>query len=228
MRQMIKTIVLNSPVRFFLNRFLFGNSRKIHGKGNTILVGKSLLTDTSILMEGKDNRLCIGDGVRLFRTQIVIRGNGCKIHLAGPGYFSGKILCGDEGSSILVNSGVTAEGTSLVAYEGTSIEIDNDCALSWNVEIHSSDSHAIYDAHSGKRLNTAQNVKIHRHVWVAQGATILKGSVVGEGAIVGAKTLVSRATPIPPHTLAVGIPARIAGTDVVWTRERSGMKTNLP
>lgn len=217
-----KTLVLNSPLRNVLNGYLFGNSRKIRGKGNKIQIGQSLLTDTSILIEGNNNIVSIGNDVRMYRTQIVIKGNACKIELSGMGYFSGKLFCGDDGSGIFLGNGVTAEGASLVAYEGTSIRIGNDCALSWNVEIHSSDSHAIYDERSKSRINPAQSIEIHRHVWVAQGVTILKGSVIGEGAMIGAQTLVSHATPIPPGTIAVGIPARLIGKNVHWTRERTG------
>jgi acetyltransferase-like isoleucine patch superfamily enzyme len=222
MRQMLKTIVWNSSVRRFLNRCLFGNSRKIHGTGNTIHVGKSLLTNTSILIEGNDNRVCIGDDIRMFHAQIVIRGNGCQIHLSGFGYFSGKLLCADIGSTIAIGSGVTAEDASIAAYEGTSIHIANDCALGAGVDIHSSDAHAIYDTASGKRLNPAQSVDIQRHVWLAQGVTILKGATIGEGAIIGAKSLVSHATPIPSFAMAVGIPARPICSNIRWTRERAG------
>lgn len=212
------------PVRYLINRFLFGNSRKIRGKGNSIHIGNSLLTETSILIEGDGNVLHIGDGLRLFHVRIVVKGRGCRIVFEGPGYFTGKLICGDSGSRIKIGSGGTTEGALLVAHEGTSIQIGNDCALGSGVTIQSSDTHAIYDTLSGKRLNPAQDIEIQRHVWIAQGATILKGSVIGEGAVIGARALVTRANPIPPSAIAVGIPAQTVSRNIHWTRERTGGK----
>lgn len=222
MRQVFRTLVVNTPLRHLVNRFLFGNSRKIRGKGNSVHIGKSLLKATAILVDGNDNSLWIGDDVELFQTKISIKGSSCRIKLSGSGYFSGKLICADMGSIIDIDSGVTAENASLAAYEGTTIHIANDCALGDGVDIHSSDAHAICDATSGKRLNPAQNIDIQRHVWLAQGVTILKGATIGEGAMVGAKSLVSHATPIPPFAMAVGIPARPIGSNIRWTRERTG------
>lgn len=47
---------------------------------------------------------------------------------------------------------------------------------------------------------------------VGMGATILNGAVIGEGAVIGAGSLVLEGVEIPPRSLAVGAPARIART----------------
>lgn len=44
---------------------------------------------------------------------------------------------------------------------------------------------------------------------VGMNATILNGAVIGEGSIVGAGALVTERTVIPPHSLAVGVPAKV-------------------
>lgn len=202
--QLIKTIILNSPVRIVFNRFLRGNSRKIRGKGHVVHIGQSLLANISILIEENGNTVWIGNGLRLFQTQIVVKGNDCKIQLSGPDYFSGKLICGDTGSTIVIGNGVTSEGAMLVAHEGTSIHVGNDCALGSGVEIHSSDSHAVYDAVSEKRLNPAQNVEIHRHIGMAQESTILKETVIGDGSHCGDKSPGNPSPPFPRMQLPLG------------------------
>lgn len=42
-------------------------------------------------------------------------------------------------------------------------------------------------------------------------ATVLDGATVGEGALIAAGTVVLEGQTIPPHTLAVGVPARVKG-----------------
>lgn len=46
--------------------------------------------------------------------------------------------------------------------------------------------------------------------WVGAGAIILRGTTIGEGAIVGAGAVVTK--DVPPYTVVVGNPARIART----------------
>jgi carbonic anhydrase/acetyltransferase-like protein (isoleucine patch superfamily) len=45
--------------------------------------------------------------------------------------------------------------------------------------------------------------------FIGMGAIILDGAVVGEGALIGAGALVTEGKEIPPHSLAVGIPAKV-------------------
>ena len=45
--------------------------------------------------------------------------------------------------------------------------------------------------------------------------TILKGVTIGEGSIVAAGSLVTR--DVPPHSLAMGVPAKVVKTDVYWS-----------
>ena len=48
--------------------------------------------------------------------------------------------------------------------------------------------------------------KVHRHASIGSNATILAGITIGEGALIGAGAVVTK--DVPPHVIAVGVPAR--------------------
>ena len=69
----------------------------------------------------------------------------------------------------------------------------------------------------GDYVSVGHNAVVHgatveRFSLIGMNATILNGAVIGEGSIIGAGALVTERTVIPPHSLAVGIPARVIKT----------------
>lgn len=97
------------------------------------------------------------------------------------------------------------------------IIIGEDCMLSNNIIIRTSDSHPIYDRNTKCRINPPKDVKIDNHVWIAPNSKIMKGAVIGEGAIIGSDTTVTKK--VEPFSLVVGRPQKVVKTDVCWTRE---------
>jgi acetyltransferase-like isoleucine patch superfamily enzyme len=54
---------------------------------------------------------------------------------------------------------------------------------------------------------TAQGIVIEDNCWIGAGAIVLDGVTIGRGACVGAGSVVTKS--VPPHSLAVGSPARV-------------------
>jgi galactoside O-acetyltransferase len=54
---------------------------------------------------------------------------------------------------------------------------------------------------------TASGITIEDDCWIGAGATVLDGVTIGRGSVIGAGAVVTKS--VPPHSLAVGIPARV-------------------
>ncbi|WP_269686366.1 acyltransferase [Flavobacterium lacustre] len=92
----------------------------------------------------------------------------------------------------------------------STITIGHDVAISENVTIWDSDTHAIV----GKEDQMTQPVTIGNQVWIGANVTILKGVTIGDGAVIAAGTVVTKS--IPAHCLAAGIPAKVIKENVNW------------
>jgi acetyltransferase-like isoleucine patch superfamily enzyme len=60
------------------------------------------------------------------------------------------------------------------------------------------------------RPGFAAPVRIGAHTWIASDVTVLPGVAIGAHCVIGARSVVTR--DVPPHTLALGAPARPHGT----------------
>lgn len=98
--------------------------------------------------------------------------------------------------------------------------IEDEAMLADHVQILSG-GHEHSNSDSAKpmqqQVQTYHQVRIGRGAWIGAGAVVMAD--VGEGAIVGAGAVVT--SNIPPHTIAVGVPARI----IKSTRELGNGRT---
>ena len=85
-----------------------------------------------------------------------------------------------------------------------SVRIGSGCDIGQFAIIMDSDFHSLDDH---RRPDTPEPVVIEDNVWLGARVTVLKGSHIGAGAVVGVNSVVKGF--IPPHTLAVGSPARV-------------------
>ena len=64
--------------------------------------------------------------------------------------------------------------------------------------------------------------KVGDEVLVGMGAVILDGAIIGKQSLIGAGALVTQGVKIPPGSLVLGSPARVARK--LTTKERAGLK----
>ncbi len=103
---------------------------------------------------------------------------------AGTVVFAGAVINPDcrVGSHVVVNTGCS---------------IDHDCVVGDFAQVA-----------PGARL--AGNVTVGPGVFVGLGAVVRQGVTIGEWSVIGAAAAVVRS--LPPHVLAMGVPARLART----------------
>ena len=218
MKTLLKSLLITTHLRHFWNRFLAGNQIRIQGQNNKTHMGSSLLTCTTICIQGNGNTLVVGDRCRLHDLKIMIIGESLRVEICDNCQLRGKIKVEDQGGLISIGSGTTMENTYLGAYEGTKILIGKDCMFSDQVGIRTGDMHSIVNANSQERLNPSCNITIGPHVWLCRGVTILKGCTIGANAVIGGYSVVTAS--LPPGVLASGSPAKIIRDNITWRRER--------
>jgi acetyltransferase-like isoleucine patch superfamily enzyme len=167
---------------------------KIRIKGNVdIRLAKNVkITNCDISIKGKNNTLVIEEDVTIRYAQIEILGDNCSV------YIGKKCIVG--------------HGCYLSAKEGKSLIIKDNCMLSRNIKIMTSDGHPIYQ--NDYIMNPAKDVIINKNVWLADNVTVLKGVIIGNDCVVGINSTLTHS--IKSHTIAVGNPAKVVKEDVRW------------
>lgn len=195
----------------YLNRFGFGNNKikglslihrlsvlTIIGENNTITINSKLSKDVRIVIYGNNHRLTIDDCVNFKHGLLWFEDNGCTIQI---------------GRKTTIESAVLS-----VAENGTSISIGEDCMLSKDIRIATSDAHSVLEAGTGKRINPAANIILENHVWVGNSAFINKGCTIGHDSIIAGRSVVTHS--VDPNSIAAGVPAKVVKTCVTWDRKR--------
>lgn len=170
------------------------NKIKISGQNNQILVDDNLkISKTKIVIKGSNNTLHIKSGVKINGSFIEIVGDGCQI--------------------IIGKNSIIGDGCYLSAKEeNIKLRIGDECMLSRNAKLMTSDGHPIYQ--DGKIINSAKDITLGDKVWIADDVTILKGAEVGANSVVGIGSVLTKS--IPNGSVAVGNPAKIVKEGINW------------
>lgn len=111
----------------------------------------------------------------------------------------------DYGSNIRVGERFFAN-FHLTILDEAPVTFGDDCFVGPNVSIYTA-CHSTDVAERNSRREWARPVSIGDNCWIGGSVTILPGVTIGEGCTIGAGSVVTR--DIPPHSVAVGNPARV-------------------
>ena len=64
-----------------------------------------------------------------------------------------------------------AKATTTVALDYGEITLGDDCMVSVQVHLQQTDSHPIFDARNGERINRGKHIRIGNHVWIDTNGT---------------------------------------------------------
>lgn len=170
---------------------------RIEGDGNRLLVERGAVLTGLLNLAGSDNTVTIGENA-VARGQFTVKGKDLT--------FS-------------VGRKTTMVSVFLVCQESGGISIGEQCMISRDVEIRTSDSHALIDLATRRRINTPGAVTIGDHVWIGARSMISKGAGIPHDSVVGAMSFVNKAFD-EPNVVIAGVPAKVVRTGVTWDRGR--------
>lgn len=178
------------------------------------------------LAENVEGTVIAGPGavVRLGRPRnvgprsrlVVAAGPGCEVSIAPRCFFNSLAIRVEGGGAVRIAPDCTFNGAELVAYDGPTLTVGRDCMFSSEIRVTTTDHHTIRDAATGERINPPEDIVFGEHVWIGRGVQVLKGARIGDGSVIGARALVTGE--IPPGCLAIGVPAKVVRSGIVWER----------
>jgi acetyltransferase-like isoleucine patch superfamily enzyme len=173
---------------------------KIKGLDNKLKFGKGCtIRNTNIQIYGNNNFISFGNNVKVYeKLKILIESNNCTLYIGNNTTIgSAKIQLGEKKTKVLIGE---------------------DCMLSREITINTSDFHSVLDLESNKRINFAKDVTIGSHVWIGNGVYILKGAIINNNSIIAAKSVVPGKV-FENNVVIGGVPAKIIRTGINWDRK---------
>ncbi|GAA1731236.1 hypothetical protein GCM10009809_28430 [Isoptericola hypogeus] len=175
------------------------------------------LVSSSIEFVGTGNVLHVEDGAKLRNTRLRFLGNDSVIHLRRSARYTEVVATLFHESVLYLGPGSSfTSAARFIPSERRHVIVGSDAMFSSRVAFRTADPHLVYSAHDHRRVNPSRSVWVGDHVWLGEDTLFLKGARVGSGSILGARAVVTKE--IPSNTSAGGVPARVIGTDVFWTR----------
>lgn len=185
--------------------------------GNKIIGAPTNPGAGSINFKARNCTVEFGDKVAFFGA-ITFHKDGGSVVVGADSFLRAAISLGED-CVITFGAKMACAGMIDVAtYDGAPITVGDDCLFAEGVQLRGWDQHPIYDLRTGKRTNWGRPVLVGNRVWMAKGAVALPGSQIGDGSIIGMRSMVSAGSPVPPHCVAVGTPARVVKRYAAWAK----------
>lgn len=168
------------------------NKLRIRGNLDIDISKDAKLVGCRISVKGDNNKLVIDDGSILRNVYLEFIGNDCSI--------------------IIGKNCMIGHNSYLSAREGRTLLLKDNCALSRNVKVMTSDGHPIYK--KDKVINHGRDITLESNVWIADNVTILKGVTIGHNSIVGINSTLTKT--IDSNVIAAGNPATVVKEGIHW------------
>lgn len=197
----------------------------------------------SITLIGHGNKITIDEGFAGSDATKIIAENGATIHIGKYFRTEGKVVFEvlDGGRLSIGNSCFMMKDSRINARKGSvtigdyvtigerflgncsensPLSIGNDCMLSHDITLLSTNAHSIFDLTLEENIvrKNEKYVKVGNHVWLGKGVTVLYNSIIGNGSIVGASSVVKGEN--KENCILAGNLAKVIREDCTWDRRR--------
>lgn len=229
MNAALKRKIINHPLLYkgivsLANiRYFFSNLSSVKGRNNRIIFKEGVLRKkVQIKIMGHNNTVTIHPNCRLKNTKIIILGSNNCLTLGEKVMVYESASFELEGSNTSINIGKnTTIGSAnfMIGESDTNINIGEDCMLSRNIILSTSDYHSIISLETNERINPPKDIIIKNHVWIGYNAYVAKGAIIGNNCIVASHAYVG-SKKFKDHTILGGLPAKQLKDNVNWSREK--------
>lgn len=177
---------------------------------------------TLVIDEGQNNRIILHQRARIgiggATVKLEFKGSNNLIELYDWSYLKrGDYRCVGDGNRIIFGKKTTVNKAGFLAEDGSRITLGEDCMLSYDIQVRTTDAHSIYDTITGELKNPPEDVTLGDRCWIGRDVCIQQGVTLANDTIVGTRALVTKPF-LQPNTAIAGIPARIVSENVRWKR----------
>jgi acetyltransferase-like isoleucine patch superfamily enzyme len=195
----------------------------IKGRDNEVRLGKLGKVETSsVTIRGNRNRVIVEDGAWLRNLHLIMESDENEVFIGANARVTGRFIQKlTPRNRIRIGRDTSFGQVSIINGEGTSITIGEDCMFAFDIELRTTDSHAIIDTASRQRINPAADIVIGDHVWLAAHVTVLKGVHIARDSVVGIHSVVTSRFD-EEGVVLIGSPAKVVRRGVTWERPLLG------
>lgn len=203
-----------------------------HGQNNHILIRgmsegqtfETLFPKLNIEIYGSNNLIEVEKGTDIGGTILIGRKgieNDDVVIKIGKKCFIRDLFCSvafGNAQKISIGDNTTIEQAVFVFDSESSLEIGNDCMLSFKLMFLGHDGHAIFDS-KGNMINAGPTkMKIGNHCWIGANVNMIKNAAIPDNSIVGISSMVNKAF-LEPNVIIAGAPAKVVKKGVNWDRK---------
>ena len=194
--------------------------------GNRIY-GTPKLIDSVIQFNGKNNILYFEkNDIKLENSCIVFKGDNSVVVIRRTGNPIKIALIIYSESAVYIGRDVWMTGKfEINAGEAKNIIIGDQCLISSQCSVRTTDSHMIFSIETLQRINEGKSVFIGDHVWIAARVTLLKGAKIHSGSIVGSDAVIANKE-LLSNSIWGGNPARLIKLNIFFDKAGTHQLTN--
>ena len=124
-----------------------------------------------------------------------------------------------ENSKLIIGKNCSIGGMKIISAEkAKTIRFGEDCNISFDIRVHTSDSHTIFDSNMNGVINRGGDIVIGDRVWICQNTTILKNTEIKNDTVIGASSLVNKKFE-ESNVIIAGNPAKVVKRNIKWDRK---------
>lgn len=196
------------------------DTNEIQNLENNRIMGDPNLINSVINFAGKGNVLYCEPNVTLARCTINFKGNNSLIYLSSNKVnYSLNVRLTHNSLIYFGRDNALSPWIHINAQEHKNVIIGDDCTISSNVSIRTTDVYSFYSTKTKKRVNFSKSVFIGDHVFLGQNADIEKGAKIGSGSIIENNSHINSNLSLASNTMYGGSPLKILQKDIFFIKD---------